>query len=548
MIEQFIENQVVEIILTFAGGLGMFLYGMKLMSDNLEKVAGSRLRNMLDLITRNRILAVAVGTFFTAIIQSSSATTVMVVGFVNAGLMNLIQATGVIMGANIGTTVTAWLVSVSIPLKELAPFILFTGVVIVFFIQKQRSKTAGLVLIGFGLLFLGMTAMSKAMEPLRDIPEFTSILATFKNPFLGVLAGAVLTGIIQSSSASMGILIAMAGEGLIDLQSAVFIVLGFNIGTCVTAILAVIGANKTAKRAATIHLLFNIIGSIVFIGIIKIFPDIVTWIESLAASTKVQLAYFHTIFNLSMTLLLLPFANMLVYLSKKLVKGEDPQREEMKLKYLEAHMFATPTVLTAQIGLEVDRMANLARKNIHDSINAFISSDKALADKVFNREEVIDFLNHEISEYLIKANLMGLSESDSEYISRLFHVVSDIERIGDHAENISEFAVSRIERNTKYTDDAMQELSEYSQLIYEIIDNALVAFKDPENEEAFNIVMRLEEEIDKLEEKLRKRHIKRLKKNECNARAGTIFIDILSNLERVADHAVNISTAINLDD
>lgn len=548
MIEQFIENQVVEIILTFAGGLGMFLFGMKMMSDNLEKVAGSKLRNMLDLITKNRFLAVLVGTLFTALIQSSSATTVMVVGFVNAGLMNLMQATGVIMGANIGTTVTAWLVSVSIPLKELAPFILFIGVVFVFFIQKQRSKTAGLVLIGFGLLFLGMTAMSNAMKPLREIESFTNMLSSFENPFLGVLAGAVLTGIIQSSSASMGILIAMAGEGLVDLQSAVFIVLGFNIGTCVTAMLAVIGANKTAKRAAAIHLLFNIIGSIVFIALIEVFPAIITGIESFAASTKVQLAYFHTIFNVSMTLLLLPFANMLVYLSKKIIVGEDPQREEMKLKYLEDHMFATPTVLTAQIGLEVDRMANLARKNIHDSIKAFINSDQKLIDKVFNREEVIDFLNHEISEYLVKANLMGLSESDSEYISRLFHVVSDIERIGDHAENIAEFAVSRIERNTKYTDEAMDELTEYSQLIYDIIDNALVAFKDPENEEAYNKVMELEDAIDKAENKLRKRHIKRLKRNECNARAGTIFIDILSNLERVADHSVNISSAINLDD
>ena len=548
MIEQFIENTVVEIILTFAGGLGMFLFGMKMMSDNLEKVAGSKLRNMLDLITKNRFLAVIVGTFFTALIQSSSATTVMVVGFVNAGLMNLMQAAGVIMGANIGTTITAWLVSVSIPLKELAPFILFIGVVFVFFIQKQRSKTAGMVLIGFGLLFLGMTAMSNAMKPLREMQAFTTMLATFKNPFLGVLAGAVLTGIIQSSSASMGILIAMAGEGLIDLHSAVFIVLGFNIGTCVTAMLAVIGANKTAKRAATIHLLFNIIGSVVFILLIELFPSIVTWIETLSATTTIQLAYFHTIFNLSMTALLLPFAGMLVYVSKKIITGEDPHKEQMKLKYLEDHMFATPTVLTAQIGLEVDRMANLARKNIHDYINAFIKKDQKLIDKVFNREQVIDFLNHEISEYLVKANMMGLSKSDSEYISRLFHVVSDIERIGDHAENIAEFAVSRMERKTTYTDAAIEELKEYSQLVYDIIDNALIAFKDDENIIAHNKVLELEEQIDSAESKLRKRHIKRLKKNECNARAGTVFIEILSNLERVADHSVNISTAINFDD
>ena len=448
MIEKIIENTIVEIILTFAGGLGMFLFGMKLMSDNLEKIAGSKLRNMLNLITKNRFLAVAVGTLFTALIQSSSATTVMVVGFVNAGLMNLMQATGVIMGANIGTTITAWLVSVSIPLKELAPMILFVGVVFVFFLQKQRTKTTGMILVGFGLLFIGMSAMSSAMKPLREMESFTNILASFENPFLGVMAGAILTGIIQSSSASMGILIAMAGQGLIDLQSAVFIVLGFNIGTCITAILSVIGANKTAKRAAIIHLMFNIIGSVIFIFLIKILP-IVPWVKSFAASTEIQLAYFHTIFNISMTLLLLPFAGFLVYLSKKIIRGEDPKKEEMKLKYLEDHMFATPTVLTAQIGLEVDRMSNLAKKNIHDSITAFKTEDKALINVVYDREQVIDFLNHEISEYLVKANLLGLSENDSEYISRLFHVVSDIERIGDHAENIAEFASSRIDRKTK---------------------------------------------------------------------------------------------------
>jgi len=521
---------------------------MKLMSDNLEKVAGSKLRNMLNLITKNRFLAVAVGALFTALIQSSSATTVMVVGFVNAGLMNLIQATGVIMGANIGTTITAWLVSVSIPLKEIAPFVLFIGVVLIFFLQRQSTKTTGMVLVGFGLLFIGMSSMSSAMTPLRDMPSFTNIISTFENPFLGVLAGALLTGAIQSSSASMGILIAMASQGVIGLESSVFIVLGFNIGTCITAMLSVIGANKTAKRAAMIHLMFNIIGSVVFIGLIKLFPSIIIYVSSLANTTQLQLAYFHSIFNISMTLLLLPFAGMLVKLSKQLIRGEDPKKEELKLQYLEDHMFATPTVLTAQIGLEVDRMADLANKNIHAAIDGFMNQDKALIDKVFDREHVIDFLNHEISEYLVKANLMGLSENDSEYISRLFHVVSDIERIGDHAENIAEFAVSRMERNTKYSDQAMDELDEYSDLVYNIIDNALVAFKDSDNDEAYQTVLSLEEQIDKSEKKLRKRHIKRLKKNECNARAGTIFIDILSNLERVADHAVNISAAISADD
>lgn len=548
MLNNFVDNQIVAIILEFVGGLGMFLFGLKMMSDNLEKVAGSKLRNWLNLMTKNRFLAVLVGTLFTALIQSSSASTVMVVGFVNAGLMNLVQAAGVIMGANIGTTITAWLVSVSIPLKEIAPFILFIGVTLVFFVSRQKTKTTGLVLIGFGLLFIGMATMSSAMKPLRDMDSFTSILAQFKNPILGILAGALLTAVIQSSSATMGILLAMAGTGLIDFQSSIYIVLGFNIGTCITAALSVIGANKTAKRAAMIHLMFNVIGSVIFIALTQIFPSIITGVEGLAKTTKLQLAYFHTIFNVSMTLLLIPFTNALVFLSKKIIPGEDPVKEEMKLKYLEDHMFATPTVLTAQIGLEVDRMADLARQNIHDSIDAFMNEDKALIDTVLDREQVIDFLNHEISEYMVKTNQMGLSEQDSEYISRLFHVVSDIERIGDHAENIAEFAVSRIERKTKYSDEAMVELDEYSDLVYNIIDDALIAFKDSEDEDAYQRVLALEAQIDKSEKKLRKRHIKRLKKNQCNARAGTIFIEILSNLERVADHSVNISTAISLDD
>lgn len=540
-----IKEILIDILFPFLGGIGMFLFGMKLMSDSLEKIAGSKLRNMLDLITKNRFVGAIVGMLFTAIIQSSSATTVMVVGFVNAGLMSLIQATGVIMGANIGTTITAILIAID--LKKIAPLFLFAGVVLIFFLQKQRTKNIGMVLVGFGLLFIGMATMSSAMKPLREMEAFTSIIGSFENPFLGVLAGAALTGVIQSSSASMGILQAMSLEGLIDLRGALYIILGFNIGTCITAMLAVIGANKTAKKAAVVHLMFNLIGSLIFIGLVQVLP-IVGWIENFTTKPIQQLAAFHTIFNVSMTALLLPFAGVLVFLSKKIIRGEDPPKEPMKLKYIEDHMFATPTVLTAQLSLEVDRMANLATKNIHDSITAFVTKDTKLIEKVYDKEQVIDFLNHEISEYLVKANQMGLSVNDSEYVSRLFHVVSDLERIGDHAENIIEFATSRIERGTKYSESAIDELDEFTAMIFEILDLSMVAFKDPENEEALTKVLELEDSIDKMEKKLRKRHIKRLKKNECNARAGTIFLDILSNLERVADHAVNISTAIVMDD
>lgn len=536
---------LLEIVLPFLGGLGMFLYGMKLMSDNLEKIAGNKLRNMLDIITKNRIVGMAVGMVFTMIVQSSSATTVMVVGFVNAGLMNLIQATSVIMGANIGTTITAQLVAFK--LTKIAPLIVFIGVIMVFFIRRQKTKDTGSVLVGFGILFLGMASMSGAMEPLREMDAFISILSTFENPFLGVMSGAILTGIIQSSSASMGILLAMATQNLIGLEGALYIILGFNIGTCITAVLAVIGANKTAKRAATVHFMFNLLGSLIFVALVQIFP-IVQWMEALSDDPVRQMANFHTIFNISMTIFLLPFAGILVMISKKLIQGEDSPKEPMKLMFIEDHMFATPTVVTAQFGLEIDRMANLAKQNIHDSITAFMTENRDLVDIVYDREQVVDFLNHEISEKLVKANQMDLSEHDSEYISRLFHVVSDLERISDHAENIIEFTVSRIERGTKYSEKAMDELTEYSAKVFEILDLSMVAFNDQDNVLAMQGVENLEDEIDAMEKKLRKRHIKRLKKQECNARAGTIFIDILSNLERVADHATNIASAIVGDD
>lgn len=532
---------LMDIIMPFLGGVGMFLYGMKLMSDNLEKVASQKLRKMLNMITKNRLMGMGVGALFTMAIQSSSATTVMVVGFVNAGLMNLMQAASVIIGANIGTTITSQLIAFK--LTAVAPLFLFVGVIMTFTIKNQQSKHAGSAIIGFGLLFLGMTFMADAMKPLRDLENFTNIISQFDNPFLGVMAGAVLTGVIQSSSASMGILQAMSMEGLIELKGAIYIILGFNIGTCITAMLACIGANRTARRAAVIHLLFNLIGSLIFIGLVQILP-IVEWIESMSKNPTRNIANFHTLFNISMTLLLLPFAGTLVWASRKIIRGEDPPKEPMKLMYIEEHMFATPIIVISQLGKEVNRMAALARDNIKDALDAFMTGSEIKIKTVYEREEVIDFLNHELTDALVKVNHENLSTADSDYVSKLFHIVSDLERVGDHAENIAEFAETKISKKMVYSEAAIKELEEFSDKVLQVYDLALTAFRNNDEFLATTQVQELEDKIDKMENKLRQRHIKRLKKRECNARAGTIFIDILSNLERVADHATNIANSV----
>lgn len=531
-----------DILLPFLGGLGLFLFGMKMLSDNLEKTAGSKLRRLMDIMTSNRFAGVAVGTVFTMAIQSSSATTVMVVGLVNAGLMTLMQAAGVILGADIGTTITSQLIAFK--LTDIAPLFLFAGVAMMFFVKKsKRAASIGAAIAGFGILFVGMSMMSGGLKPLADMEQFTNILILFENPLLGLLAGALLTGVIQSSSASMGILLAMSMQGLVTLEGSVFIILGFNIGTCITAMLACIGTNKMAKRAATLHLMFKIIGATIFVILLQFLP-ITDWITSLSGDTTRQLAHFHTLFNVVMVAMMLPFIKYVVWLSKKMIPGEDMIKSPLKLMYIDENIFVTPPMAITQIVREVERMGFLARENIEKAVTAFKTSDAELVKSVYDHEEVIDFLNHEISKSLVHANQLELSPEDSVLAGSLFHVVNDLERIGDHAENIAEFAEARIDKDTKYSDEAIMELDHLSGLVYKLLDNALEVFHDNDTEKANTSIPPMENEIDKLEKSLRKRHIKRLKKKQCTARAGTIFIDILSNLERVADHSTNIAYSI----
>ena len=531
-----------SMLIMLVGGLGLFIYGMKMMGDGLEKAAGSRLKRLLEILTENRFMGLLVGTIVTAIIQSSSATTVMVVGFVNAGIMTLKQTVGVIMGANIGTTMTAFLISLN--LTDIAPIAIFIGVGLIFFSKKHSIRSIGEIIAGFGILFLGMDLMSSSMAPLRDNVTFQNIVTQFSNPLIGVLAGAIFTMIVQSSSASIGILQALALQGLIGLDSAIYVLFGQNIGTCITAILASIGTNTNAKRAATIHLLFNAVGTIIFMIAMSLGIPYVELIESISPNRAVsQIANAHIGFNIINTALLFPFGNYLVKISEHLVHGKKEEFEEMRLKYLDKRIFETPPIAVAQIMKEVVRMANLSKNNVENAMKACLENEQSTIDEVYRYEEIINYLNREITQYLVLCNGLELPERDFRLVSGLYHVVNDIERIGDHAENLVEYAEYSIEHNLSFSDMAKAELEEMTNKVMEMLENTFTALKD-RNYDLAERVLEQEEEIDNLKDKLRERHIERLNNQQCNPEAGVIFLDIVSNLERVADHATNIVQSV----
>ncbi len=527
-------------VFSLCGGLGLFLYGMKLMSEGLEQVAGDRMRRLLEVLTNNRLMAVGVGVLVTAIIQSSSATTVMVVGFVNAGLMNLMQAVGVIMGANIGTTITAQLVAFK--LTKIAPVFLLAGVLIILFSKKKTAQRVGQIIAGFGILFVGMEFMGASMEPLQNSEAFRSFMVNFQNPFMGILAGTLVTAVIQSSSASVGILQALAMQGLIGIDSAIFVILGQNIGTCITAIISCIGTNNTAKRAAIIHLLFNLVGTIIFLLILTFVP-FTDWIASMSPGDTVrQIANAHTIFNIVVTVLLFPCANLLVWLSKKIIPGEDPQTEQLRLKYLDERILETPAIALAQVYKETERMGRIAKENVNVAMEAFFTKNEALFDDVEKREKVLNYLNHEITSYLVKFNTLHAGTPEGEVIGALYHVVSDMERVGDHAENIVEYAESRAQ-GVSISDAAIVELKEMAELVDRILEEALLIFHT-RSKESTNVINPIEERIDEMKDSLRNRHIERLNRGECTPRSGMIFLDLVTNLERIADHATNIAYSV----
>lgn len=532
-----------------AGGLGLFLFGMELMSDSIEKVAGARLRRILEIFTTNRFMGMIVGIIFTGIIQSSSACTVMVVSFVNSGLMNLYQAAGVILGANIGTTITSQLVSFN--LSKIAPLILLVGVVVMMFTKKEKVRKVAEVVVGFGILFVGLSTMSQAMANMKNEQQVVNLLMSLKNPFLATLMGFALTAIIQSSSVTVSIVLLLANQDLLPLPITLYIILGCNIGACATAMLASMTGKKDAKRAALIHLLFNIIGTvIIYIALFVAGDQIVELIKSISADNGRFVANAHTLIKIAQVIMLFPFTGWLVKMTYLIVPGEDQKvgyRESYQLKYIGDKVVFNPATAVVEVVKELERMASLAEENLNRAMNALITLDEEDIEEVYEVEKNINFLNHAITDYLVKINQTTLPIEDLNSLGALFHVVNDIERIGDHAENVADAARQRKEEGVSISKEAQKELGDMLEMVNKIIRYAVEMFAKSDETHMQEIIT-LEDQVDEKERELQKKHVERLTKGECSPEAGMIFSDIVSGLERVADHATNIAFAITTEE
>ena len=536
-------------ILTMAGGLGLFLFGMELMSDSIEKVAGAKLRRILEIFTTNRFMGMIVGIIFTGIIQSSSACTVMVVSFVNSGLMNLYQAAGVILGANIGTTITSQLVSFN--LSKIAPLILLVGVVVMMFTKKEKVRKVAEVVVGFGILFVGLSTMSQAMANMKNEPQVVNLLMSLKNPFLATLMGFALTAVIQSSSVTVSIVLLLANQDLLPLPITLYIILGCNIGACATAMLASMTGKKDAKRAALIHLLFNIIGTvIIYIALFVAGDQIVELIKSISTDNGRFVANAHTLIKIAQVIMLFPFTSWLVKMTYLIVPGEDQKvgyRESYQLKYIGDKVVFNPATAVVEVVKELERMASLAEENLNRAMNALITLDEEDIEEVYEVEKNINFLNHAITDYLVKINQTTLPIEDLNSLGALFHVVNDIERIGDHAENVADAARQRKEEGVSISKEAQKELGDMLEMVNKIIRYAVEMFAKSDETHMQEIIT-LEDQVDEKERELQKKHVERLTKGECSPEAGMIFSDIVSGLERVADHATNIAFAITTEE
>ena len=531
-----------DLAIGIMGGLGLFLYGMNLMGDGLQKSAGSKLKRIIELLTSNVIMGVLVGMVVTMVIQSSSATTVMVVGFVNAGIMSLTQAIGVIMGANIGTTITAQLVSLDVDF--LAPVALGIGIVIYMFSNKPKHKNIAEILIGFGILFTGMDFMKEAVKPLAGYQGFTDMLLSFgHHPILGVLMGFAITAIVQSSSASMGMLIALASQGLIPITAALPILYGENIGTCVTSLISSIGASRNARRAAIMHLTFNVLGSMIFMFILsKPIVAIVTAIDPTDAAR--QIANAHTLFNILNVIVLLPFNKLIVKLALKLVpetKGE--QDDDKVVKYIDDRMIETPSIALANIVKETLRMGEKSKESLNAAMDGIVDKSKEKIELSFKREKLINELQKSILNYLLKLSKASLNEDSRETVDALFNTVNDIERIGDHAENIAELAKDIVDLEISFSDVGIGELKDMYNKVVSTYTYALEAMRTSNVELACKVI-KMEEQVDMMEKSCRANHMNRLNSSSCSIESGVIYLDIISNLERVSDHAVNIAQQV----
>ncbi len=529
-----------ELIFGVVGGLGLFIYGIWEMSEGLHKASGERMRRILHGLTGSPIRGVLVGTGITSIIQSSSATTVMVVGFVNAGLMSLTQALGVIFGANIGTTVTAQLIAFK--LTEYALPIIGVGMLIIFLAKKKQHKYLGEFLMGFGILFLGLNILTGVVKPLGQYPVFNNVLVSFsRNPLLGILAGAIVTGILQSSSVTTGMVLGLAMANLVDLRAAIHLILGCNIGTCVTALIASVGTNIGAKRAAFAHIIFNIIGVIYFVPFINIFQNLVAHTSS---DLPRQIANAHTIFNVINTLAFLPFVRIYASFLTKVIKGKEEEEEAEYLpKYLDRHLLNTPPFAIEAAIKEIIRTLSLTQRMVHTAMESFFKNDGKSLDKITRREEAVDSLREAVTNYLVELMQQELSVEESRKIPALIHAINDVERIGDHAENLRDLAQQKIDDRLPFSQTAVEELKKMFEDTDKMVDCSVKALELNSVNEA-RLVLEQECQINTLRDRLKDNHVKRLEEGKCHVLSGVVFLDTISNLEKIGDHLNNVAQAV----
>lgn len=536
-------------IISLLGGLGLFLFGMKYMSDGLNQVAGKKMKNLLEKLTRNRFKGFLLGVLVTAVIQSSSATTVMLMGFLNAGIMDLAQATGVIIGANIGTTITAVLIAIDV--SAIAPFCIFIGTVMALFSKKQTQKFIGQIILGFGVLFFGLKYMSgpEAMGVLKTSAAFQAFITKANNPFLGLLIGFIMCSVLQSSSASIGVLqaLAMTSASLMPMKFAIYLIIGINVGSAMPLFLSAIGAKTNAKRAAVIYFIFDFVGMLLFTPIALIFPQYTEWITSLSDNGSVQVAIAHIIFKVVTAFVLLPFIKWIVKLSEIIIK---PKEHDTKLRFefIDKKISNNPVSTALQIGSEVERMARLVRHNFVIACEGFLVMDDSKKRELAENEELINWLNHNISDFMITVTSKEITGDVSEYIGKLFHVITDLERIGDHAENIMHRISMAKEENLGFTDAGITEFKEIYEVDLELLDRALGAFTNKHLTDTEEHQLHyLEDTIDYLTLQAQDNHVQRLRDKKCHTASGVIFTKALQDLERVGDHSYNIAWAARID-
>lgn len=545
-------------LLSMIGGLALFLYGMHIMSEGLEKVSGGKLEKILENLTSNRLKAVLLGIGVTAVIQSSSAATVMVVGFVNSGIMKLSQAIGVIMGANIGTTVTSWLLSLTsiegdsffiqlLKPSSFSPILAMIGIVMILFLKGSKKKDLGAIFVGFAILMTGMETMSAAVEPLKEAEWFAQIFTMFTNPLLGMLMGTVLTAVIQSSSASIGILQALCDTGSVSYAAAIPIIMGQNIGTCITAMMSCVGTSKNAKRAAVVHLLFNVIGTVIFMLVFYFVNAIVGFTFMDMAANKAGIAIVHTCFNVAATIVLFPMANILEKLSIFIVKDDAEEQQLLpeveRFTRIDERFLATPAFALEQANSYVCQMAEITREALHEAMGLIFDYNKDIAKAIEAKENLVDRYDDEISSYLVKLSSKNLTEADSRKLTMLLHSIGDFERISDHAMNLVDTAKQMKKKEQEFSNKAKEELKIFTSAVSDIVNMSVEVFENQDITEAKQIEP-FEEAIDYIHKEMKKRHAKRLRKGKCSVEMGFVLSDLTGNYERIADHCSNIAISV----